>query len=973
VLLMDVNETRLHLLLGREDWERAITSPVDPGVCFDERRHTVGLRPRPFVFPTRAESRRLRADDRRGVAADRFGNLFWVGPDRRTIQVVGAGQDAAFTWWPELRPDPPPSGPDFEVCRPLTFEGVELVGLAITEDQFLVVGVPQLPLGDGSSSAGLLVFDLSGGGPPVPLAWPAEVGVRPFDLTATAGGGVVVLDVTDPEAAGPARLWQLDRNMQLVDLSDEARAAVPPPTFGPVGDSSLDPPAPAPAGAGRTVPLSRATRAVAVELFTGWATAVDSLPDGSVVVLDRQGSDGQFEVSRWRCLKRLPFKLRLDEPEDSRPSFVCTDQRSNAHQILAGAVGHDFVVVRPASGGPELARLLVVDDRGDQAFEFVVDETGADLVTDYHPLSLFGGKGLAVAAGVPYYDLGERWYPVPIRPVRRFDTSAVLLLAPEDSGAPGFDSRVPGTVWHRLVLDAVIPPGTAIEVESRANDNPLALERQVWRREPSPYLRGDGSEIPYHSFTDRGPCAGQGSWELLFQSAVGRFLQLRLTLRGDGRQSPRIWAARIHFPRFSYLREYLPDIYREDRDSAAFLDRYLANVEGMYTTLEGRIVAVERLVDPTTLDVNYLPWLASWVGAAVELDWEPARIRLFVRYAARLFTRRGTSRGLIEAIRLATHPCPSDAIFAAGYSGDPFDVRIVEAFRTRSVPGVVFGNPLDLAGPRLTTAGARWDLPDGGSLLIQRWRDFLQARYDGDSATSLSEAVAQVWGTTSSAIGDPPSFPVLTPSGGAAARDWHDFVRGELTPTYADVGSAADHVAFGDFLAQRYRRFDDYRRAWGLAESAAPADFGAVPFPAALPADGAPLQDWFMFVSAVLPTRRSAHRATVLVPIQLDDSDEERARRLGRVRRVVEVERPAHTVVDVQPFWAALRVGEARVGLETIVGQGGRYVDLVLGRGRLAQTQIPGGETWRGEDRVVVGRDRIERSVTTPIGTGGMR
>ncbi len=185
---------------------------------------------------------------------------------------------------------------------------------------------------------------------------------------------------------------------------------------------------------------------------------------------------------------------------------------------------------------------------------------------------------------------------------------------------------------------------------------------------------------------------------------------------------------RVHFPRFSYLEEYLPDIYREDRDSASFLDRYLANVEGMYTTLEGRIAAVQRLVDPTTLDADYLPWLAdvgrrrgrARLGAG-------ARVRLLVRHAAQMFTRRGTARGMIEAIRLATHPCPTDAIFDDDYAGDPFDVRIVEAFRTRTVPGVVFGNPLDLAGPRLTPGGPRWDLPDGGSRLVERWRRLLEA------------------------------------------------------------------------------------------------------------------------------------------------------------------------------------------------------------------------------------------------------
>jgi hypothetical protein len=85
----------------------------------------------------------------------------------------------------------------------------------------------------------------------------------------------------------------------------------------------------------------------------------------------------------------------------------------------------------------------------------------------------------------------------------------------------------------------------------------------------------------------------------------------------------------------------------------------------------------------------------------------------------------------------------------------------------------------------------------------------------------------------------------------------------------------------------------------------------------------------------------------------------------------VEAEKPAHTLVDVQPFWAALRVGEARVGLETIVGEGSRYVDLVLGQGRLARSIVPGGDTWRLDDRMVVGRDRVEESAEPPARTGG--
>ncbi|MFD0449545.1 phage tail protein [Rhodococcus aetherivorans] len=489
--------------------------------------------------------------------------------------------------------------------------------------------------------------------------------------------------------------------------------------------------------------LHRADAACAVALDVTWATAVEALPDGSVLVLDRVGPRDRLEVSRWRCGHRTAFEIRGNDPTDPATTLACTDQRASVQQALGGAVGHDLVAVAATDTGA-LARLFIVDDRGDQAFEFVLDETGADLVSSYHPLRLFSGKALISDGSTVSYDLADRWYPIPTLPVRRYATEAVIVLAPGDGTHRGFDAGAPGTVWHRLVFDAAIPPGTTVSVDTRAADDLVVLQRQRWLTEPDPYLRGGGSEIPYHEYRP-GACVGQGSWELLLQHAVGRYLQVRLTLRGDGRRTPRLWAARLHYPRFSYLEHYLPDIYRGDRESAWFLDRYLANAEGLYTALEGRITAIRRLVDPKTIDTEFLPWLAAWVGAVVEPDWEPERQRLLVRYAARMFTRRGTPRGLIEAIRLATDPCPTEAIFDPDPRVDRFDVRVVEAFRTRSVPGTALGDPTDLAGPRYTAPEARWRLTEGGSALQRRWRAFLADRYDTGGG-DLSTAVAAAWG-----------------------------------------------------------------------------------------------------------------------------------------------------------------------------------------------------------------------------------
>src|SRR5581483_9397916 len=66
----------------------------------------------------------------------------------------------------------------------------------------------------------------------------------------------------------------------------------------------------------------------------------------------------------------------------------------------------------------------------------------------------------------------------------------------------------------------------------------------------------------------------------------------------------------------------------------------------------------------------------------------------------------------VRRIRLALDPWPCDEIFTAtpcSAGGDAaFGVRVVERFRTRQTPGVVFGDPSELVGPGLTTQVSDW-------------------------------------------------------------------------------------------------------------------------------------------------------------------------------------------------------------------------------------------------------------------------
>src|SRR5262249_5991931 len=153
-----------------------------------------------------------------------------------------------------------------------------------------------------------------------------------------------------------------------------------------------------------------------------------------------------------------------------------------------------------------------------------------------------------------------------------------------------FDGYEPLCVWHRLLLDGSLPSGTALQVWSRSADRIDQVDLAEWRPEPNPYQRSDGSELP---FTTRPSSAGAGTFELLFQKARGRYLRLKLVITGNGRATPRLRALRVYYPRFSYLTHYLPAVYRADADSASFLDRFLANVEGINTATEDKVAAVQ--------------------------------------------------------------------------------------------------------------------------------------------------------------------------------------------------------------------------------------------------------------------------------------------------------------------------------------------------------------------------------------------
>jgi len=746
---MDVNGTRFHLLTSQQDWQALLQG--HPTLDWDNRCAALTLKEKAFHFPTLPKTMPLTLKARRGAACDRYGTWYWIGDNAKEIRYLPTGNRTAGQFWAVANLNSShhkvTKNHDFRPVR--TSESVvspDLQGLAVTRHHYLVVGT-LLP-------AGLLIFDLHAGGPPLWRRWPDGVSFTPYDIAPADDGGIYILDQTQ------ARYWRLDRYFRLIaeDSNSVTLTASSPDDFKPLG------------GVPRQRPEQRFPLGISLNAS---AIAIIALPNGSILILDNEPHLNFSRIHHFQAGHKLAEKtIQLK--------------------------GYDFAFLPHSEQGGEL---FVVTEHGNQSFVFDLTITGKSLEIkrrpSYLPMRRFSGKGLVAAAGEVYYDFAERWLPLTQQFRPRYNKRATL------SGII-LDGKSHDCVWHRLCQDAYIPDNTEVIIASRAANQREDLKEQKWQKEPAPYLRHEGSELPFHRpFGDTASSQdGIGTWELLFQNAKGRFLELRLILRGNGRNTPRLRALRVYYPRFSYLERYLPAIYQEDTSSASFLDRFLANLEGLYTTLEGRIERAESLLDPRTAPSEYLNWLAGWFGTVLDPNWDEKRRRLFLTHAEALFRWRGTLRGILAAIHLAVDPCP--------------DARIFEALTGQ-----------DEAAPK----------------------------HFGHNTVRIVEHFLR-----------------------------HDF---------------SDH----------------------------------------------------------------AHRFTVLVPTVPEETPITRQQCLERVKAIVEREKPAHTDFDIKLFWALFQVGTARLGLDTVLGEGSRYLALVLGSTHLGETVLAESHPWNIADRSIIGRDPLMENI----------
>ena len=234
------------------------------------------------------------------------------------------------------------------------------------------------------------------------------------------------------------------------------------------------------------------------------------------------------------------------------------------------------------------------------------------------------------------------------------------------------DSGIQQCQWHRLVLQAAVPPRTTLEVYYYSSDDEtlkVKVDDILSDQTRSTQEKKDAIDglIPEKAWS--GP--EHDPADMLFREKTGRYLWLKLSLSTfDDTVTPSIAGMRGFYPRTSYLR-YLPAIYQEDPVSKKFLERFLSLFESFFFDLETEISRLNKCFDPQTdicqafkhIDCSaalpgFLQWLASWLNIALEEQWPTEKKRRLIAEAYHLYTLKGTTAGIKRLVEIYTGKVP---------------------------------------------------------------------------------------------------------------------------------------------------------------------------------------------------------------------------------------------------------------------------------------------------------------------------
>ncbi len=626
------------------------------------------------------------------------------------------------------------------------------------------------------------------------------------------------------------------------------------------------------------------------------------LPDGQPLFLSWRGGDGHAHVRRWLIEEnRLGAPLRLAGAE---------------YAYAVAALDGERIAVRVPGRRDAPAFDLADADQGLVAAGgeiYPLDEDAREAPFANGPLSR------------PRYPAGDGdarpLHSLSIANLARSGEAASYADTPDGFTAHLIDSGDTTTVWHRLYAEARIPAHSGFVVWLAANNEARPpTEADAWHahgfgrdiatldaalaapRIPRAAREHAPSELPGHpgllaavpgAQADTETC---GLFSVLIQNSrqrvshlAGRYLWLRLALHGDGRVGPEIAALRAWGSRFSYADHYLPRLYRESLFGAA------AAAPGIEVArIEAAHIAALDAGGALTDAVRARLSLAEVeTGAATEVRVEQAGAAWLLLDAGRAWRLRHESGKVVGGKVVVYQPQASPADFTArllcNFEG------LLTQFEDRVAAAHLFSSPTATPEANLEWLGAWIGVAFDPALPETRRRDWLAAAPDlarlhgTRQGLRLALDIASGGGVRGGEIVVIEDFRLRRMLATLLGVDLVD----ETDPLLPGLTSSGNSIV-GDTLF-----LGDHERAELMALYRAGS-------PTATAGEAASVLDFYA---------RLAHRATVLVHREVEAQD------FALIRRVVEMEAPAHVEARVAAATWPLLVGvSSLIGVDTYLG-----------------------------------------------------
>ncbi|QHE85168.1 phage tail protein [Hydrogenophaga sp. BPS33] len=746
-----------------------------------------------------------------------------------------------------------------------------------------------------------------------------EPGFEPWRLAVHPDGGVWVLE----RASGRlARLSGLPLPATTPQADDYA-----PGVFRPDPENCRAPALQtvSPGWTGAALPLALASHAQGGLLLLGW------------------NANGQTWVRRWHEATRSAGPMRPLRGALHAYAITWLDGERFAVRLPARVDAPAFAWDGGGGGGGDITAL-------GEVFPLAADQREAAFVHRAEGAAHYPVRG----------DAAEPLHALALTNLARTGGAANYRIEGDQLQAQLIDSGTPATVWHRVFLEAHIPPACGVLVWLAATNDP---EPPASDRLDAWHPHAFGRDVRSLSRDARAPHVPQANWEharselpahpglaawtpepglrglfgVLVQNArsrvrqvTGRYLWVRVDLHGDGRASPEVVALRAWGNRFNYAEQYLPRIYRE----TLFGDEAQVPGERVDSIDEGYAGGLDLggLAEPDLVERLAIGGLA--VGEGARVDVERAGRSWLLRDGTSARSWRLVLKGhAIHVYRPQATPADFLARTLANFEGvlTPLEDRVASAH--------LLTDPASAPAEHLDWLAAWVGLAFDPALPEARRRAWLQ------SAPELAK-----WHGTRRGL----ALALDVATGGAVSGGevvvLEDFRLRRLLATLLGVDlsdeedpllpglQVSGNSVVGDTLVLGDQERSELMALYREEATSAAQDRGIAQF-----------------------YGRLAHRATVLVHREVDAVD------LGLIRRIVALESPAHVDVRVVTASWPFMVGVASlVGVDSYLAravppQAARVQRSVLGLGDFVLGPTTLDPRLRGEAAapVVVSDDPI--------------